>query len=349
VRVYVDGSLEGSRDVTGTGTFSFALELPARDVRIRVVAEDAAGTRAASSVSPVFGLPGASRPFPSRPPVLDSALQRRVRALVRAYPGIAAAYVEDLRSGRGAAWNARARFPAASTVKLAIAVEVLRRYGQQPAPHSILYRTLRRMLVDSDNDAANELLVWLGGSTSGGAAMVNALLRSLRITDTIMYGGYETLAAAVRRRPIPLRVDRQPSFGLGKYTTAWDLAQLHRNVYLAARGLGRLPRLPGSFGRRDARYLLWLLAHVADRRKLDRFLPAGARVLHKAGWIADARHDAGVVYWGGGAYVVAVMTWRAAEVGQSSDVLAGRIARAALDRFRRLHAAVGGPGGSGLV
>ncbi len=318
-------------------------------MRVRVVAEDAGGTHAAASVSPVLGLPAASRPFPSPPSVLDSVLQRRVRALVRAYPGIAAAYVQDLRSGRGAAWNARARFPAASTVKLAIAVEVLRRYGRRPTPRSILHRRLWRMLVDSDNAAANELLVRLGGSTSRGAALVNALLRSLRINDTIMYGGYETLAAAVRRRPIPLRVDRQPSFGPGKYTTAWDLAQLHRNVYLAARGLGRLPRLPGSFGRQDASYLLWLLAHVTDRRKLDRFLPAAARVLHKAGWITHARHDAGVVYWRRGAYVVAVMTWRPTGVGPGSDVLAGRVARAALDRFRQRRTAPAASGGSGLA
>jgi hypothetical protein len=57
-------------------------------------------------------------------------------------------------------------------------------------------------------------------------------------------------------------------------------------------------------------------------------------VLHKAGWIATARHEAGLVYAIEGPYVVAVMTWNAAGVGSSSDVLAGRVARAAFDRFR---------------
>ncbi len=46
-----------------------------------------------------------------------------------------------------------------------------------------------------------------------------------------MYGGYE-----VRRlsEAIPVRVEEQPAFGVGKYTTAWDMASLHRAVWLAA-------------------------------------------------------------------------------------------------------------------
>ncbi|MGH3016212.1 MAG: serine hydrolase, partial [Gaiellaceae bacterium] len=100
-----------------------------------------------------------------------------------------------------------------------------------------------------------------------------------------------------------------------------------------------LAHTSGSFRRRDARYLLWLLAHVADHGKLDRNLPGGVSTLHKAGWIRQARHDAGLVYWRGGAYVVAVMTWNSGGVGSRSDVLAGRVARSAYDRFRALRAA----------
>jgi Beta-lactamase enzyme family len=83
----------------------------------------------------------------------------------------------------------------------------------------------------------------------------------------------------------------------------------------------------------DARYLLYLLAHVTDRGKLDRFLGGRATSLHKAGWITTARHDAGIVYWAGGAFAVSVMT-HGAGVGTASDVLAGRVAQRALRRFR---------------
>jgi beta-lactamase class A len=317
------------------GRFQFTVPIPPRDVRVRVEAFDVLGHSRGRTVRPVYGLPRAGRPGGPHGTSLDTTLARRLRELAHDYPGIAAVYVEELRSRRGAAWNARARFPAASTLKLAIAVEVLRTLNGVPARDSTVDRLLWRMLVYSDNAAANSLLTWVGGSTGGGAARVNAALRELGIGDTLMYGGYVLGTAAAR--PIPLRVDEQPAFGIGKYTTAWDLARLHRYVYLASARRGPAVRLPGTFTSADARFLMWLLAHVADPGKLDRYLPDGIPVLHKAGWIIHARHDAGIVFWHGGAFVAAVMTWSGSGVGPSSDVLAGRVAAAAFQRYQQLR------------
>jgi len=61
----------------------------------------------------------------------------------------------------------------------------------------------------------------------------------------------------------------------------------------------------------------------------------GVVVMHKAGWVNDARHDAGLVFWRGGVFVAGVMTWNSRGVGTSADVLGGRVARVALGRFRR--------------
>src|ERR671920_92471 len=108
----------------------------------------------------------------------------------------------NLATGAGAAWNARARFPAASSVKIAIAIEVLRELQARPPP---------------------------------GSGIGNLL---------------------------ELTVENQPSFE-GKYTTAYDLAQLHRFVHLAALGGGPLLDLDG-FTAADARFLLYVLAHSAD-------------------------------------------------------------------------------------
>ena len=85
----------------------------------------------------------------------------------------------------------------------------------------------------------------------------------------------------------------------------------------------------------EARYLLYVLARTGDARKLGRFVRRqGATVLHKAGWIDAARHDAGLVVWQGGIFVAAVMTYRPDGAGVRSDVLAGRVAQAALRCFR---------------
>ena len=333
--VRIDGVDRKSVPVAGPGRFSFSMRLPPRNVSLRVVAVDGGGDRAGRTVEPVYGLPPPARPVATRPSVLDRRLARRLRPLARDFGGTAAFYVQDLRTGRGAAWNAGARFPAASTLKLAIAMEVLRTLGRRPAAGSSLDRLLRESLVYSDNAAANSLLVWLGGSTSGGAARVNAMMRSLGLRNSLMYGGYAVGTAAAL--PIPVNVNEQPSFGVGKYTTAYDLIRLHRSVHQASRGRGPLAGGTG-FSRRDARYLLWILARVVDHGKLDRYMPWNASVLHKAGWIRQARHDAGIVYWRGGAFVVAVLTWNANHVGSASDVLAGRIAVRALRRFERLRA-----------
>jgi hypothetical protein len=330
VSVSVDGRWVGAAAVSERH-FRLTIRLPPRDVTVRVTAVDAQGRRASASVAPVFGLPRAAVPR-AFVTAEDPLLGRRVRRLVETFPGIAAVVVEDLRTGRAAAWNARARFPAASTLKLGIALELLRVGRGPPAPGSWLDRRLREMLVDSDNAAANELEIALGGSLSRGAAQVTTTLRRLGLAETLMSGGY-ALGTAAGRRPLPLRVESQPAF-VGKYTSAWDLGRLHRWLHLATAGRGPLVRLPGSFTPADARFLLYILAHVRDTGKLDRYVAGqGAKVLHKAGWITNARHDSGIVYWRRGAFVAVVMTWSSYPVGPSSDVLAGRIAEAALRRF----------------
>ena len=86
----------------------------------------------------------------------------------------------------------------------------------------------------------------------------------------------------------------------------------------------------------EARHLLWLLSRGGDRGKLGRYLDGSTSLLHKAGWLATARHDTGVVVWRGGVFVVAVLTWNSSGVGSAADVLAGRVARTALDVFREL-------------
>jgi hypothetical protein len=147
-----------------------------------------------------------------------------------------------------------------------------------------------------------------------------------------MYGGYiieDRLGAA----PIRLEILGRPTF-VGKFTTAWDLARLERALHLAAGGRGALVwRYRGALTPADARYLLYLLAHARTRGGLTDVHRGGVTVLHKAGWITKARHDSGLVYSANGAFVVTVLTWNGRGVGSASDVLAGRIARAALSRF----------------
>ena len=248
--------------------------------------------------------------------------------------------MQDLRTGAGAAWNARASLPSGIDAQA-------RDRGHRTRPRrgdtGVWLDARPPPAADadlSDNAAANGTERYFGGSTSGGSALVNTMMRSLGLVDTQMYGGYELQALDGPPRAlaggIPLRADSQPSWGRGKSTTAYDLASLLRAVWLASGGRGPLRAAQPGFSAADGRYLLYLLAHVRDSGKLDREVGrlSGVRVLHKAGWIASARHDNGIILWRGGAIVVTVMTFRPAGAGTSADVLAGEVAASALRRFR---------------
>jgi len=337
VSIRVDGTYKGHANLEGR-RFRKTIALPSRDVSIRITAVNAMGDRASSTVSPVYGLPRRARPHAIKGS-LDRGLQRRIRALVDAFPGTSAVFVQDLRTGRGAAWNARARFMGASTLKLGIAIEVLRVLRGKPAADSQIGSLFRRMLTYSDNGAANDLEVWLGGgSIYTGSARVTSTLRALGLNDSYINGGY--IIGTANRRPIPLNVVEQPSYySTGKYTSAWDLARIHKFLHRGAGGHGPLLGLSGHFTASDARFMLWTLAHVSDPGKLDRYIGAkpGVSVLHKAGWISVARHDSGLVYWKPGGFVAVVMTYDASGVGVSSDILAGKVAETALEHFSRTY------------
>lgn len=329
VVVVVGGVERGAARVKGT-RFELRVALPPRDTTVEVRAEDALGNSALTTVGPVLGLPGAE-PL-ARRARLDRRLETRLRRLADRFGGISAVYVEHLETGAGAAWNAGARFPAASTVKTAIAIETLRILAERPPPGEALDGLLRDMLVDSSNLAANELLRWIGGSDTGGAQEVSELFTALGLDDSRIFEGF-AIEVAAGPAPIPVRIEEQPPSS-GKHTSAWDLARLYRWLHQAASGEGPLLALNGSFTDADARHLLWILAHSADRGKLDRHAGAGVLVPHKAGWVTNARHDAGVLYARAGGVVAVVLTWTPGEAGSASDTLAAQVGRVALDWLR---------------
>ena len=157
--VRVDGRVAADRKLAGRH-FSLRLALPARDAAVTVTAHADGWRRSSATVTEVYGLPAAARPTGAVAHE-DAALARTVRRLAAGFHGTSGVYVEDLRTGSGAAWNARARFPAGSTLKLAIAVTVLARLEGRPAPGSRVDSLMNSMLTVSDNEAANALETWL--------------------------------------------------------------------------------------------------------------------------------------------------------------------------------------------
>lgn len=276
-----------------------------------------------------------------RPPVQPCAAERTdqlldaMTARVAATPGafVAISYT-DVAGGSIAAMNADSVFHAASTMKIPVMIEVLRRaqagaFGiDQPVllvnqfasivdgsaysldaaedSDSALYRRIgsrvpvrelmRRMITHSSNLATNQLIALVG------AVRTTATARSLGATRMQVLRGVEDQKAFDR--------------GLSNTTTAADLASL-----LAAIENGRALSPSSSAEMRE------ILLAQAFNEKIPAGLPPGTKVAHKTGEITAVSHDAAIVYPPGRKPYVLVVLTRGVREGKVSSALIADISR----------------------
>ena len=130
----------------------------------------------------------------------DHALSTRLAGVGRSFRGHAGIWVHDLVTGRTASWNADARFPAASTVKLGVLAETLRRFDPRRVDTGVSYdlTTLTRW---SSNLAANRLLDRIGGPEAAERALARLGARSSTYPGPYRVGtSYGPASAACRSR-----------------------------------------------------------------------------------------------------------------------------------------------------
>jgi beta-lactamase class A len=223
----------------------------------------------------------------------DVALSLALERLGRAFDGWAAFWVHDLRTGRTAGWNSDARFPAASTVKLAVLDAALRRFG---GPGSPVDYDLRQLGAWSSNLAANRLYELVGAD-----ATARSLAR-LGMRSSTYTGPYRAGTSFDAPKPPPPTHTR--------VTTAHDLG----------RALYRFQR---SY-RVALRYLLldWPGSSIVRGG-----FPAGTVVAEKDGWISDLRASAAIAYLPSGPKIVVVLAYRPEIDGPAARALGERVAR----------------------
>jgi beta-lactamase family protein len=198
----------------------------------------------------------------------DPALSRRLVALARGFRGYSGIWLHDLTSGRTAQWNADTRFPAASTVKLAVVIAALAKFGPRPERSHVAY-DLRALTAWSSNLASNRLLDELGGSERQGSAIAQAVLERVGAYSSTFTGDYRIGTAyspSDNRNPPPLVSSR--------VTTARDLGRILFQLQAAA--LGRHSALAATrLTRHEARVgLAFLLSSEASGDNLGLFRPA---------------------------------------------------------------------------
>lgn len=238
----------------------------------------------------------------------DARLAARLAELGTSYRGWAAFWFHDLGTGEWAGWNSDASFPAASTVKLGVLGEALRR-GH--APGSPLWYDLRQLAGWSSNLAANRVTRRLGGD-----AMVAASLKRLGARASTYPGPYRVGTSAAADAPRP------PSHGHTRVTTAHDLGRALYAFQAAAAGNRYVQRRTG-LSRTEARRGISLLVHSTRGGLLEPFF--SAPVAHKEGWISDLRASAAIVY-GRTPRIVVVLAYRPEITEAETRALGRRVA-----------------------
>lgn len=303
-----------------------SVSVPAGVNPVRVRAVGRGGARWSATVR-VRSLPPSARRAGRIPGFVDRRLQADVDRLVAGMPAISGVYVQHLVTGCGASANADAQFPAASTLKAAILVDAVRR-GRQASLRSLL----DRMVVSSDDRAANDVLAAIGGgSGTTGAASVTDTLHALGLDRSLVRRPYIIEDA---RRPLDIRTTASPALFTNFITTPFELARLMVAVHRGSVGGGGGTTRLGIASRTARAEILARLLDVADRSKLVAGLPAEVPVAHKTGYTEETKHDGGVIYLRSGPVVAAVMTWSASGVGDATgDRFIAEVARAARARL----------------
>jgi hypothetical protein len=342
IGVYVSGGghyrLVTMRHLTRAGRFAVpATGLPAGDRSLRIVAFRDGKVLGSKVIRPVSGLPQAAfRIVAARRTV--AGVQRGLKGIGGA--GVRAVWMRGMASGDAASYNAGARFAAASTLKLGILMTSLAHNARNPVRGPV-WDAYLEMVLDSDNASANTVERQMGGSTSGGSAMVNAFCHRLGCSDTDMFGGYTPgpgLTRLVRRvitsraaHPIPpVRVERAPFIATyGKHTTAHDLGMLLTGLVQAAAGKGVAHR--AGISRHEARVAIWLLIHA----RYPGLVRPNVRdtVAHKAGWLGNVQHDAALVFTAHGTVATVIMSQGGVSLS-SGQRYGRRVLRLALARLR---------------
>jgi beta-lactamase class A len=221
----------------------------------------------------------------------------------------------DLETGETISYAGHDPFPMASTVKIAIAaayltgvdsgrfdLDQLYHFGRRGRAIATARELMERMLIRSDNVAADILLKAVGGTEAVNAWLIRAGVRGQRMDRTIARLVYDdrgrtgrVFAANLPRTPLEVAQSAtfnddgevNPAFVGDARDTSTPaamvhlLAKLHKGALLSAR---------------STEYLFDVMARcVTGSRRLKGMLPGGTPVAHKTGTLAGVSDDVGII------------------------------------------------------
>jgi len=245
------------------------------------------------------------RPF--RPADLTAILERTVSGL----PGTIGVYVTDLMSGLSAGLNPTAEFYAASTIKVPIAMAVLR-------------------LVDQGRLSLDQTIAYQPEDYQAGTGILQATIRpgdqvSIRRLLELMITVSDNIARNMLERYIGSGTIRNYMLSLG-VAPAYDPLETPVTPAGMAQVLIALDSGRSGLSQASTRMLLRWMEEAVFRQRIPRYLPESVVAATKIGSRDDEFHDIGLVYAPDRSFAISVFT-KGLQEAQAEEVI-GRIAEA---------------------
>lgn len=254
------------------------------------------------------------------PPSVGLArILQEAEAMAHEWDGIVGFYLVDLERGDTIGINEQTVFSAASVMKVPI---LLNAYAKLEQFTEQQREAIRKMIVESDNLAANEVLAaTVGGGTEqalDGALAMNELLHEyLGLQHTYQYLPYEGADYFIYLG-IPIQ-SGPPQEGPPPYTeadpmnrtTPAEIGRVFWEIEQCRRGQSTLSTVfTRTLTASRCQEMLDLLAQNGDHTRMRAGIPEHVRVEHKSGWIQDMQSDVGIVRSPGGDFLLALFFYQ---------------------------------------
>jgi beta-lactamase class A len=242
-------------------------------------------------------------------------MRAQIRRIATHFPGDAAFEVLDLTSGLVAGFNANASMPAASTIKVAVMVEVFKKLeeGTFTLDHHVILHA-----SDRDDGSGDLAFAPIGSSYT----VSDLLSRMIDVSDNT--------AANMLIRLVGRRNINRTMYALGLRHT-WLSNSIHTDDWAVRDQLRSSPADMVRLLRLMAQRKLvdeWSSNQMIDILEADQInsllpaaLPADIPIAHKTGSFSDTLDDVGIVYAVGTPYVIAVMTTGLASQDTGTDFI----------------------------
>lgn len=229
---------------------------------------------------------------------------------------VASVFIMDLQTGEEISLNGNVAFSAASISKISILIDYFRNLPIAPTAEEAWL--MANSLLCSNNSSSNLIMQIIGkNDLFTGIADVTNTTQYIGAHNTYITAPFDLGIEGQQLGSIPApQTSPSPNFNTRpdpfNQTTAEDVAILLNMIYdCAYYGSGLMAAYPnGEFTQTECRQMLELMSANDLLRLLQGGIPAGTRIAHKNGWVADTHGDAGIVFSPNGRnYIIAVFLW----------------------------------------